>query len=174
MATTKKGAAVAAPKFVLNDLKSTDLWIMVRLLKRVGMSTIIQEFGSVTITEFHPPKTYDADKKEYVDIPREEWTEAQIKAEEQALVSQNDGLYRLVGMLIDHIADVKTELTELLAHGAGMTPAEIDDMDASDYIDLLVAYFDRENFKDFFMQARRLAERTLGGSSTGALLKSIK
>ena len=154
------GEASASPNFVIRDLKSGDLWQMTRVLSKIGIRDFAQGIDPSVIkaSQFKAPQTMDKDGNLHP-LPRDRWTEAQIDAEMRAEMANNEMLWSILGMLMDHIGDCEGEVNKLLANGAGLTVAEIEAMPVDDYMQLIDAYISRDGFRDFFMQALRLLDK---------------
>lgn len=154
------GAVNSVPEIVLRDLNSADVFQMVRILKKIGMSELMDVFESDigSVLDYEPPMMMEDGKQ--VPLPREQWTEAQEKAETKHQIEEQRFSAKVLGFLIDHIADCETEIYKIIASGAGLTMDEIVALDAIDFITLCERFVDRENFRDFFMQALRLLQKT--------------
>ena len=159
-------AGAQAPAFVLHNLKSTDLWQLVRILRRLNIRELAHVVDEKTMkaSRFEVPMELTADGVK--PLPREQWTAAQIKAEEAAKAANDEIMWAGIGYLVDHIGSCEEDVAKLLAMGTGTTVDDIRAMDAGDYLQLIVQYVTRENFTDFFTQARALLDKV--GSSQGS------
>ena len=61
-------------------------------------------------------------------------------------------------------------MNRLLAMGIEKDVSYVRNMDASDYLNLIVQYVTREGFSDFFTQAQNLLEKT--GASRGSIVSA--
>ena len=105
----------------------------------------------------------------------DEWTPAQRKAFKAAQAANDELLWQALDILINNISGCEDEVNKLLAMGIEKDINYVRNMDAGDYLNLLVQYVTREGFKDFFMQARRLLEKTgTSRSSIGPAMTLIK
>ena len=157
---TKTGADHSVPEIILRDLNSSDVFQMVRILKRIGMSELMEVFENdlSTVMEYEPPMMMEDGKK--VPLPREQWTAAQEDAETKYQIAEQRFSAKVLGFLVDHIADCETEIYKILASGAGLTMDEIVALDAVEFINLCEKFVDRENFRNFFTQALRVLQKT--------------
>ena len=163
-------AGANAPAFVLRDLKSSDVWQLVRVLRRFNLREARKLIDQDTLKKAKfetPKKLVDG---ELVPMPQEEWTAAQRKAFREAKKASDELTWQALDILINNISGCEDEVNKLLAMGIDKDINYIKDMDAGDYLNLIVQYVTREGFSDFFMQARNLIEKT--GGSRGSIVSA--
>lgn len=159
--TNVSGAGVSVPDLCIRDLKACDVFQMVRILRKIGLKTLVDELGEnfTEALEYEPPTMMDADGNE-VPLPREQWTEAQERAEDLYLIQEQQFSSHIIGFLVDHLPDCEKEICKLIGDGVGLLPEKVADLDAMDFLELCARFIDRENFRDFFTQAVRLLQKT--------------
>lgn len=165
---TTNDAGANAPAFVLRDLKSSDVWQLVRVLRRFNLREarkLIDQDALKKAKFERPMKLVDG---ELVPMLPDEWTEAQRKAFREAKKASDELTWQALDILINNIAGCEDEVNKLLAMGIEKDINFIRNMDAGDYLNLIVQYVTREGFSDFFMQAQSLLERT--GASRGSIV----
>ena len=157
MDTITTGAEQSAPSFVLRDLKSTDVWQLVRILSKLGVKDFAKSIDPhvAKAAAWKSPTMFNEDGEE-VPLPRDRWTERQIDAEFQKEMADDELTWSVIGLLMEKIGDCENDVNKLLASGTGMSVSDIQEMDANDYLELLSAYISREGFRDFFMHAWKL------------------
>ena len=163
-------AGANAPAFVLRDLKSSDVWQLVRVLRRFNLREARKLIDQDTLNKAKfetPKKLVDG---ELVPMPQDEWTAAQRKAFREAKKASDELTWQALDILINNISGCEDEVNKLLAMGIDKDINYIKDMDAGDYLNLIVQYVTREGFSDFFMQARNLIEKT--GGSRGSIVSA--
>ena len=168
-------AGAIAPAFVLHDLKSGDVWQLVRVLRKFKLSEARKMIDEDLLkkTKFETPKKLV--EGEFVPMNQDEWTPAQRKAYMAAKEASDELMWQVLDILISNISGCEDEVNKLLAMGIGKDIDYIRNMDAGEYLNLIVQYVTREGFTDFFMQARRLLEKTGGSrSSIGSVATLIK
>lgn len=160
-------AGANAPAFVLHDLKSADVWQLVRVLRRFNLKEARNLIDKDTLkkSKFETPKKLV--DGELVPMLPDEWTTAQRKAFQSAQAANDELLWQVLDILINNISGCEDEVNKLLAMGIEKDIDFVKNMDAADYLNLIVQYVTREGFTDFFMQARRLLEKT--GTSRGSI-----
>lgn len=168
-------AGANAPAFVLHDLKSSDVWQLVRVLRKFNLKEARNQIDKdlLKASKFEAPKKLV--DGEIVPMPHEEWTDAQRKAFKTAKAANEELIWQLLDILINNISGCEDEVNKLLAMGIEKDINYVRDMDAGDYLNLIVQYVTREGFSDFFMQARNLLEKTgASRSSIGRAVTLIK
>lgn len=165
MSNTNDAGAIA-PAFVLRDLKSSDVWQLVRILRRFNLTEAVKLIDKDTLKKSvfeTPKKMVDG---ELVPMPMNEWTLAQRKAFVAAKAANDELVWQILDIVINNIAGCEDEVNKLLAMGIDKDIDFVRNMDAADYLNLIVRYVTREGFADFFMQARQLLEKTAASRSS--------
>jgi len=168
-------AGAIAPAFVLHDLKSGDVWQLVRVLRKFKLAEARKMIDEDLLkkTKFETPKKLV--EGEFVPMNQDEWTPAQRKAYRAAKEASEELMWQVLDILISNISGCEDEVNKLLAMGIGKDIDYIRNMDAGDYLNLIVQYVTREGFTDFFTQAQRLLEKTgVSRGSIGSVVTSIK
>lgn len=165
-----KDAGAAAPAFVLRDLKAADVWQLVRVLRRFNL----REARKLIDQDLLKKAKFEKPKKlvdgELVPMPVEEWTNAQRKASREAKKASDELTWQALDILINNIGGCEDEVNKLLAMGIEKDIDYVRNMDASDYLNLIVQYVTREGFSDFFTQALNLMDKT--GASRGSIVSA--
>ena len=172
---TTNDAGAAAPAFVLRDLKSPDVWQLVRVLRRFNLREARKLIDQDLLKKAKFEKPMKLVDGELVSMLPDEWTPAQRKAFREAKKASDELTWQALDILINNISGCEDEVNKLLAMGIEKDINYVRNMDAGDYLNLLVQYVTREGFKDFFMQARNLLEKTgASRSSIGPAMTLIK
>ena len=164
-------AGAIAPAFVLRDLKSSDVWQLVRVLRRFNLAEAVKLIDKDTLKK----SRFEAPKKmvdgEIVPMPPDEWTPAQREAFQAAQAATDELVWEVLDIVINNIGGCEDEVNKLLAMGIGKDINYIRDMDAGDYLNLIVQYVTREGFSDFFMQAQNLLGKV--GASQNSIASAV-
>ena len=163
-------AGANAPAFVLRDLKSSDVWQLVRVLRRFNLREARKLIDQDLLKKAKFEKPMKLVDGELVPMLPDEWTAAQRKAFREAKKASDELTWQALDILINNISGCEDEVNKLLAMGIDKDINYIKDMDAGDYLNLIVQYVTREGFSDFFMQARNLIEKT--GGSRGSIVSA--
>ena len=161
-------AGANAPAFVLRDLKSSDVWQLVRVLRRFNLSEARKLIDQDLLKKAKFEKPMKLVDGELVPMLPDEWTAAQRKAFQEAKKASDELTWQALDILINNIGGCEDEVNKLLAMGIEKDIDFVRNMDAGDYINLIVQYVTREGFSDFFMQAQSLLQKT--GASRGSIV----
>jgi hypothetical protein len=129
------GAASAAHVFELKPLKTADVFIMARLVGKLGVGTFLSSLDKETIEKITKMK----------DAP-----------ELMKDISTAAASVKIINIILANSDKVMPELMELLGHATGMSETEIMDLPAADFVDLLDAFFSRADTWDFFTRVSQL------------------
>jgi hypothetical protein len=163
-------AGAAAPAFILHDLRSSDVWQLVRVLKRFNLREARKLIDADLLKKSQfktPQKLVDG---ELVPMAPSEWTTAQRKAFQESQKANEELIWQALDILINNIGGCEDEVNKLLAMGIEKDIDYVRNMDASDYLNLIVQYVTREGFSDFFTQALNLMDKT--GASRGSIVSA--
>ena len=150
-----------ADEMILRDLVADDLFPMVALLSKIGMSELIERIGPdlMEAAKFTPPVRIGKGGKT-IPIDRKDWTEGQIRAAAKADAAQSRIIAIGVETALSNFGECKKEIYSLLASGYGVSVDEIASLTLAELLGLLDGYINREAFTDFFTQAFKLVSHT--------------
>ena len=150
-----------ADEMELRDLAADDLFPMVALLSKIGMSELMERIGTdlVEAAKFSQPVRIGKGGKT-TPIPKKEWTEGQLRAEAKADAARSRIIAIGVETVLSNFGMCKDEIYSLLASGYSVSVEDIASLTLSELLGLLDRYINREAFADFFMQALRLVSHT--------------
>ena len=169
------GAEVnSASVFELKPLQASDLFQMIRILRKLGISDIRSYLKPELISalDFKKPTMLDENGKE-VDLPIDQWNDRQIEAQTRSERAQEELSMTILGMIVDRVPECEVEIYQLLANASGMDFKTMRSMPIMDFMNLLYAYVGRSEFKDFFMQAVKLLRSPGLNSLSGGSLNAI-
>lgn len=121
----------------LRRLQASDLFAMVRLLNVIGfkeLKTVI-DFDEIKETQ----KTITDENRESV------WVDVGTKV-----------ITSIIPFIFEKLSVAESEIYSFVGSIAGMKVKDVAKMDAIEFIDLLTAIFQKEEFKDFFKRASKL------------------
>ena len=121
----------------LRNLQASDLFGMVRILNGIGLSRIKSAIDSDKIKEARKNMT----EENLAEISKQVGTEI---------------ILSVIGVIIENLPTVETEIYKFIGGVANMKPAEVAKLDASAFVDLLLDIFKKEEFLDFFKRASKL------------------
>ena len=121
----------------LRNLQASDLFGMVRILKGIGLSKIKSAID------------FDKIKEARKNMTEENSAEITTQVGTEVILS-------VIEVIIENLPEVETEIYKFVGGVANMKPADVAKLDASDFVDLLLDIFKKEEFKDFFKRASKL------------------
>lgn len=121
----------------LRKLQSSDLFRMVRIINGIGFKTIKD---SINVDEINKLR------KGMTDENADEITS-------QVGVSV---VMSILGVVIENLPKVENDVYEFCGSVAGIKPKDVSKMEMGEFMDLLVAIFKMDGFRDFFSRASKL------------------
>ena len=121
----------------LRKLQSSDLFRMVRIINGIGFKTIKDSINVDEINKLRKGMT-------------EENTD-EITSQVGVSVVMS-----ILGVVIENLPKVENDVYEFCGSVAGMKPKDVSKMEMGEFMDLLVAIFKMDGFKDFFSRASKL------------------
>ena len=121
----------------LRKLQSSDLFRMVRIINGIGFKTIKD---SINIDEINKLR------KGMTDENADEVTS-------QVGVSV---VMSILGVVVENLPKVENDVYEFCGSVAGIKPKDVAKMEMGEFMDLLVAIFKMDGFRDFFSRASKL------------------
>lgn len=121
-------------KFEFRELTADDIFPMVALLEKIGFEQLKSIFDPVKTTELI--KTLS--QKEHKD-------------NDEFLYSVGVSIFAdLAGVIIKNLGACKNEIYTILANVSGKTKESIGELSLVDFTQMIIAFFKKEEFKDFF------------------------
>ena len=121
----------------LRNLQASDIFAMVRLLNAIGFKELKDVINMDEIKEA---------RKNVTDENRETmWVELGTNV-----------IMSLIPFFIEKLAVAETEIYSFVGNIANMKVKDVAKMDAVEFIDLITAIFQKDEFKDFFKRASKL------------------
>ena len=121
----------------LRKLQSSDLFRMVKIINGIGFKTIKDSINVDEINKLRKSMT-------------EENTD-EITSQVGVSVVMS-----ILGVVIENLPKVENDVYEFCGSVAGIKPKDVSKMEMGEFMDLLVAIFKMDGFKDFFSRASKL------------------
>ena len=121
----------------LRRLQATDLFGMVKILNKIGLKNV----------------------KDAIDVNEIKEMGKSINDDNKAQVMSDIGVNVVMSALtvvLEHLPSVETDLHNFVGSVANMKAKDVAKMDICEYMDLLIAIAQKEEFKDFFSRASKL------------------
>lgn len=123
----------------LRELKATDLFSMVKILNGIGLKEI----------------------KDAIDINEIKNARKNMNDDNQSDILTEVGtnvLMSVLGVVLNNIPKVEKELYNFVGAIANLKQSQVANLGIVDFMDLLIAIFKKEEFKDFFNRASKLIQ----------------
>ena len=128
--------------YTFRKLNSTDLFPMIKLISKIGIDELTDVFEGDTIKGIVESVT-----------KKEETSKGQ-----EIIVGVGVAL-KLVNKIIEHIPSCETEIYTLLSRVSGMEVEDIKLLDLDVFMEMLLDFVMKDEFKDFFKVASKYIKR---------------
>lgn len=125
-------------KLTIRKLNAKDLFRMANILNKIGIGELKKVISADKIASLASQK----------DINQDALT---------TIVGANV-IFDVVGIVINNLDKAEKDIFAFLANVTNKTPEEIENLDMGEFMDLLVAIFKKDEFKDFFKRASMFAK----------------
>lgn len=125
--------------YTLGKFKTGDVFLMATLLSKIGIGKIVDVFGKDSVM-----KLMNASGKK--------------KGEELTTYVGMGIAIRFVEIVLMNLESCKAELMQLLSNVSAMSTEDIENMDAEDFLALIVDVVTMDQFKDFIKVASKLVK----------------
>lgn len=134
--------------YTFRKLNSTDLFPMITIISKIGLDELTSVFEGDAMKEiinkFMPKKNEQADEQK----------DEESKKGGQVLVGINVTL-KIVNKILEHIPTCETEIYTLLANVSGMDIQAVKALDLDVFMEMLIDFVTKEEFKSFFKVASK-------------------
>lgn len=130
---------VAAKKYEFRELNASDIFLMSKVIKKIGVVNFKKCFDS------------DAVKQVMVGLSDEE-----KKAEEGLTAVGLAVAFELADVIFARLPECETELYNFLSSVSGLKVVEIQKLSMAEFFEMVVELVKKPEFKDFFKVASRL------------------
>lgn len=121
----------------LRKLQATDLFTMVKIINGIGFKTIKD---SINLDEINAIKKNLNDNN----------------SDEIASKVGMNVIMSVIGTVVENLPKVEKDVYSFCASVAGMKSKDVATLEIGEFIDLLIAIFTKDEFKDFFSRASKL------------------
>ena len=121
----------------LRKLQASDIFSMVRIINGIGFKTIKDSINIDEINELRKGMT-------------DENADAVISQVGVSVVMS------ILGTVVENLPKVENDVYDFCGSVAGMKSKDVAKMEMGDFMDLLIAIFTMDGFKDFFSRASKL------------------
>lgn len=126
-------------KYQLRNPKAEDIFVMFRVISKIGISNIKKIFNAQYVKEIMETAEKENDAEE---------NNAEKKPEAIGMYI----VFDIASTILENMDNAKADIYAFLARLSGMKETEIADMEAADFADLVIETIQLEGFRDFFQR----------------------
>ena len=124
-------------EYEIRTLQATDIFSVVKILNGIGLNNVKEVIDFEEINNIRKGMT-----KGNADVIT---SQVGIKV-----------VMSLVTVIIENLPKVETDLYNFVGNVIGMKPKDVAKMDMGEFMDVLIAIIQKDEFKDFFKRASKL------------------
>ena len=125
----------------LRNLQATDIFLIVKILNKIGYEKIRKEINVDEIMSV----------REKISTTNDEKKKTSLIAEYGVNVVMS-----VLGILLENLPLIEQDLYNFVGSVAGIKAKDVAKMDINKFVDLLIEIVNKEEFKDFFKRASKL------------------
>ena len=124
MGTEKQNGDITTEKvYTFRKLKSTDTFLMFKIMGKIGIEEITQSFDGNFLKEIRKTKDYTA-----IGI---------------------SATLKIANIIIGNLSECETEIYQLLSDTSNLTIDEVRELDFATFLEMVIDFIKKEEFKDF-------------------------
>lgn len=154
--TNQAGAAEqAAPAFNLKPITAEDAFVLMKIINKIGINNVSKSIDPETLKRlaWKRPQKQEISKNGTPvtkDLPVEEWTDQQIKAETEYEIAMGQLSVAATMTVVENFPSCEKEIYQLLAKSMDEEESDVRGMNGAEFMALLQEYTGRQEFADFF------------------------
>ena len=124
-------------KYEFRELRSTDLFLVINLVKKIGIDNIANQIDTVAFAElFKKGKKTD---KQYESI--------------------GHAVFNIAQLIISKTADCQKEIYDLLEATSNLSREELESLDVPTFVEMIVEFTKKDEFKELFTRVASLSKK---------------
>ena len=128
-------------KYEMRSLQASDIFSIVKILNGIGLNNVKEPINIEEINEIR--KTMTEDNSE--DNSEKVYSQVGVKV-----------VMSIATVILENLPKVENDLYTFVGSVIGIKTKEVAKMDMGEFMDILVAIIQKEEFKDFFKRASKL------------------
>ena len=128
-------------EYEMRKLQATDIFSVVKILNGIGLNNVKEAINIEEINEIR--KTMTEDNSE--DNSEKVYSQVGVKV-----------VMSIATVILENLPKVENDLYTFVGSVIGVKPKDVAKMDMGEFMDLLIAIIQKEEFKDFFKRASKL------------------
>lgn len=131
-------------KYEMRSLQASDIFSVVKILNGIGLNNVKEAINIEEINEIR--KTMTEDNSE--DNSEKVYSQVGVKV-----------VMSIATVILENLPKVENDLYTFVGSVIGVKPKDVAKMDMGEFMDLLIAIIQKEEFKDFFKRASKLIKQ---------------
>ena len=128
-------------KYEMRNLQASDIFSVVKILNGIGLNNVKEAINIEEINEIR--KTMTEDNSE--DNSEKVYSQVGVKV-----------VMSIATVILENLPKVENDLYTFVGSVIGVKAKDVAKMDMGEFMDLLIAIIQKEEFKDFFKRASKL------------------
>ena len=128
-------------KYEMRNLQASDIFSVVKILNVIGLNNVKEAINIEEINEIR--KTMTEDNSE--DNSEKVYSQVGVKV-----------VMSIATVILENLPKVENDLYTFVSSVIGVKAKDVAKMDMGEFMDLLIAIIQKEEFKDFFKRASKL------------------
>ena len=128
-------------EYNMRNLQATDIFSVVKILNGIGLKNIKESIDFEEINDIR--KTMVEDNSE--DNSEKVYSQVGVKV-----------VMSIATVILENLPKVENDLYTFVGSGIGVKAKDVAKMEMGEFMDLLIAIIQKEEFKDFFKRASKL------------------
>lgn len=126
-------------KYQLRNPKAEDIFVMFRVISKIGIGNIKKIFNAQYV-------------KEIMETAAKEGNAEESNAEKKPEAIGMYIVFDIASTILENMENAKTDIYAFLARLSGMKENEIADMEAAEFAEMVIDTIQLEGFRDFFQR----------------------
>ena len=131
-------------KYEMRSLQASDIFSVVKILNGIGLNNVKEAINIEEINEIR--KTMTEDNSE--DNSEKVYSQVGVKV-----------VMSIATVILENLPKVENDLYTFVGSVIGVKAKDVAKMDMGEFMDLLIAIIQKEEFKDFFKRASKLIKQ---------------
>lgn len=140
--------------YTFRKLNSTDLFLMIKVISKIGLDELTQVIEGDTVkTLMKQAENHFTNNDTDTGVTKEN---GKLKASSDAEFMLGVGIvFKLTNKILEHLPSCENDVFSLLASVSGMSVDEVRTLDLDVFLEMVMDFIKKEEFKSFFKVASR-------------------
>ena len=131
-------------EYEMRSLQASDIFSVVKILNGIGLNNVKEAINIEELNSIRKKMVEDNSE----DNSEKVYSQVGVKV-----------VMSLVTVIIQNLPKVETDLYNFVGNVIGVKPKDVAKMDMGEFMDVLIAIIQKDEFKDFFKRASKLIKQ---------------